>query len=118
MLQCVCVLLLAASALGRLDEASMDIQWEQWKVTHMKEYNGLDEEGIRRAIWEKNMRMIEAHNEEAALGIHSYELGMNHLGDMTSEEVAEKMTACWSRWTTSAASPWLWMTRCPSFPNR
>lgn len=43
-----------------------------------------DEEGIRRAIWEKNMRMIEAHNEEAALGIHSYELGMNHLGDMVS----------------------------------
>lgn len=28
--------------------------------------------------------MIEAHNEEAALGIHSYELGMNHLGDMVS----------------------------------
>lgn len=41
-----------------------------------------NEEGIRRAIWEKNMRMIEAHNQEAALGIHSYELGMNHLGDM------------------------------------
>lgn len=41
-----------------------------------------DEEGIRRAIWEKNMRMIEAHNQEAALGMHSYELGMNHLGDM------------------------------------
>lgn len=42
------------------------------------------EEGIRRAIWEKNMRMIEAHNEEAALGIHSFEMGMNHLGDMVS----------------------------------
>lgn len=41
-----------------------------------------DEEGIRRVIWEKNMRMIEAHNQEAALGMHSYELGMNHLGDM------------------------------------
>lgn len=26
--------------------------------------------------------MIEAHNQEAALGLHSYELGMNHLGDM------------------------------------
>lgn len=39
---------------------------------------------IRRTIWEKNMRLIEAHNEEAALGIHSYELGMNHLGDMVS----------------------------------
>lgn len=43
-----------------------------------------NEEGIRRAIWDKNMLMIEAHNQEAALGMHSYEMGMNHLGDMVS----------------------------------
>lgn len=43
-----------------------------------------NEEGIRRAIWEKNMLMIEAHNQEAALGMHTYEMGMNHLGDMVS----------------------------------
>lgn len=30
------------------------------------------------------MLMIEAHNQEAALGMHSYELAMNHLGDMVS----------------------------------
>lgn len=93
MLLCVCTLLLAMSALSLpLDQVELDAHWEQWKITHQKEYNGLDEEGIRRAIWEKNMRMIEAHNLEAALGIHSYELGMNQLGDMTTEEVAEKMT--------------------------
>ncbi|XP_029308132.1 cathepsin K [Cottoperca gobio] len=92
MLQCVCVLLLAASALSHLDQSSLDSQWEEWKITHRREYNGLDEEGIRRAIWEKNTLMIEAHNQEAALGIHSYELGMNQLGDMTSEEVSDKMT--------------------------
>uniref|UniRef100_A0A667ZEY3 Cystein proteinase inhibitor protein salarin n=1 Tax=Myripristis murdjan TaxID=586833 RepID=A0A667ZEY3_9TELE len=87
MLPCVCVLLLAASTLGLQDEATLDAQWEEWKLTHRKEYNGLVSEGMRRAIWVKNMRMIEAHNQEAALGLHSYELGMNHLGDMTSEEV-------------------------------
>uniref|UniRef100_A0A1A7WES0 Cystein proteinase inhibitor protein salarin n=1 Tax=Iconisemion striatum TaxID=60296 RepID=A0A1A7WES0_9TELE len=92
MLSFVCISLLAVSALGHLDEAMLDAQWEQWKMTHSKEYNGLDEEGIRRAIWEKNMRMVEAHNQEAELGMHSYELGMNRLGDMTSEEVVEKMT--------------------------
>lgn len=40
------------------------------------------EEEIRRAVWEKNMNMVNAHNQEAALGMHSYELGMNHLADM------------------------------------
>lgn len=42
------------------------------------------EEGIRKAVWEKNMRIIEAHNQEAALGMHSFEMAMNHLGDMVS----------------------------------
>lgn len=42
------------------------------------------EEEIRKAIWEKNMRVIEAHNQEAALGLHSFEMAMNHLGDMVS----------------------------------
>lgn len=41
MLPLVCVLLLATSALGRFDEYSLDAQWEEWKSTHRKEYNGL-----------------------------------------------------------------------------
>ena len=41
MLRCVCLLLLAASALSHLDEASLDSQWEEWKNTHRREYNGL-----------------------------------------------------------------------------
>ena len=43
------------------------------------------EEAIRRTIWEKNMQLIEAHNQEYELGIHTYELGMNHLGDMVRD---------------------------------
>ncbi|XP_030637183.1 cathepsin K [Chanos chanos] len=89
---CVGVLLLVGSVLAHsLDNLSLDAAWEGWKNTHKKEYNGLDEEAIRRTIWEKNMMLIEAHNKEYELGIHSYELGMNHLGDMTSEEVALKL---------------------------
>ena len=30
------------------------------------------------------MHVIEAHNQAEALGMHSYQLGMNHLGDMVS----------------------------------
>nr|XP_043890849.1 cathepsin K-like [Solea senegalensis] len=68
-------------------DASLDSQWEQWKLTHRKEYNEEGEEGIRRAIWEENLRLIEAHNKEAALGMHSFTMGMNHMGDMRPEEV-------------------------------
>nr|XP_023657057.1 cathepsin K-like [Paramormyrops kingsleyae] len=95
MLLCVNVflLLLLVSALAASsEELSMDAQWQNWKVMHRKEYNGLDEEPIRRAIWEKNLQLINTHNKEYELGMHSYELGMNHFGDMTPEEVTEKMT--------------------------
>ncbi len=47
-------------------------------------YGGQDEESIRRVIWEKNMLFIEAHNKEYELGIYTYNLGMNHFGDMVS----------------------------------
>lgn len=30
------------------------------------------------------MRLIESHNQEYELGLHTYELGMNHLGDMVN----------------------------------
>lgn len=87
----VLLILLGSAVTLAFDPVSLDSEWENWKTTHWKEYNGLGEEAIRRAIWEKNTRLIEAHNQEYELGIHSYELGMNHLGDMTVEEVAEKM---------------------------
>ena len=42
------------------------------------------EELGRRSIWEDNLDMINVHNLEASLGIHSFELAMNHLGDLVS----------------------------------
>ncbi|KAM9488822.1 cathepsin K-like isoform 1-T4 [Clarias gariepinus] len=83
--------LLLGSAVSHFMDSSLDTLWENWKTTNRKKYNGLAEEAIRRAIWEKNMRLIESHNQEYELGLHTYELGMNHLGDMTSEEIAKNL---------------------------
>ena len=39
--------------------------------------------------WLANMLHIEEHNFEYALGRKTYSLGMNHYGDMTSDEFAK-----------------------------
>ncbi|XP_030043739.1 cathepsin K [Microcaecilia unicolor] len=86
-----CLLLLLPVAMGDPEE-SLDTQWELWTKTHLKQYNGKVNELTRRLIWEKNLRYITTHNLEFSLGKHTYELAMNHLGDMTSEEILATMT--------------------------
>lgn len=45
---------------------------------------GQADEAARRLIWEKNLKYINTHNLEHALGVHTFELAMNHLGDLVS----------------------------------
>ncbi|XP_019588085.1 procathepsin L [Rhinolophus sinicus] len=78
-----------ASAAPKLD-GSLDAQWNQWKATHRKLY-GLNEEEWRRAVWEKNMKMIDLHNQEYNQGKQSFTMAMNTFGDMTSEEFRQVM---------------------------
>ncbi|XP_032568834.1 cathepsin S isoform X2 [Chiroxiphia lanceolata] len=86
----VAFLALLGVALGHPDPA-LDRHWELWKKTYGKEYRH-QEDSLRRATWEKNLWLVTLHNLEHSLGIRSYTLGMNHLGDMTSEEVAAALT--------------------------
>uniref|UniRef100_A0AAA9RXS0 Cathepsin K n=1 Tax=Bos taurus TaxID=9913 RepID=A0AAA9RXS0_BOVIN len=86
------VLLLPVVSFALYPEEILDTQWELWKKTYRKQYNSKGDEISRRLIWEKNLKHISIHNLEASLGVHTYELAMNHLGDMTSEEVVQKMT--------------------------
>uniref|UniRef100_A0A3P8RSS8 Cathepsin S, ortholog 2, tandem duplicate 2 n=1 Tax=Amphiprion percula TaxID=161767 RepID=A0A3P8RSS8_AMPPE len=47
------------------------------------------EDEQRRDLWEKNVMLITQHNLEASMGLHSYELSMNHMGDLTQEEIMQ-----------------------------
>ncbi|XP_038628839.1 procathepsin L-like isoform X2 [Tachyglossus aculeatus] len=72
-------------------DLSLDEGWWRWKVLHRKNYSVEAEEVFRRATWERNWRAIERHNEEMALGKHSYRLAMNHFGDQTNEELHKRL---------------------------
>lgn len=68
-------------------EYGLDYHWNLWLKTHGKMYPHKIEEFGRRRIWEENLMMINLHNLEASMGMHTYELAMNHLGDQTVEEI-------------------------------
>ncbi|XP_007937466.1 procathepsin L-like [Orycteropus afer afer] len=78
-----------ASATLKHDQ-SLDTQWYQWKSTYRRPYSA-DKEDWRRAVWEKNMKMIELHNREYSRGKYGFTMAMNAFGDMTNEEFRQVM---------------------------
>ncbi|NXQ48013.1 CATS protein, partial [Catharus fuscescens] len=86
-------LALLGLALGQPDPG-LDRHWELWKKTYGKEYRPqggmalgmapleFQEDFLRRLTWEKNLWLVTLHNLEHSLGLRSYTLAMNHLGDM------------------------------------
>ncbi|XP_075994395.1 cathepsin S-like isoform X1 [Genypterus blacodes] len=84
------LVLLSVGALAAFDGA-LDLHWGLWKKTHGKMYGTEVEELHRRGLWEKTLQFITVHNLEASMGLHSYELGMNHMGDLTQEEISQSL---------------------------
>ncbi|XP_047556419.1 procathepsin L-like isoform X1 [Lutra lutra] len=88
-------LFLAALCMGIASAApqlyqSLDVRWSQWKAAHGKLYDENDE-GWKRAVWEKNLKVIEQHNQEYSQGKHSFTMAMNAFGDLTNEEFKQVM---------------------------
>ncbi|XP_036044675.1 LOW QUALITY PROTEIN: testin-2-like [Onychomys torridus] len=72
-------------------DPSLDVEWHEWKTKHGKIYN-TNEERLRRAVWEKNFKMIELHNWEYLEGKHDFTMAMNAFGDLTNTEFRKMMT--------------------------
>jgi len=83
-------LLLALIAVGFALPLDSDLepQWEAYKSFHTKKYTS-SEEGLRRLIWEENLKRVALHNLEASIGKHSYTLAMNEFADLSGEEFAK-----------------------------
>ncbi|XP_036847143.2 procathepsin L-like isoform X2 [Manis javanica] len=84
------VLSLAIASAAPSVDVGLSALWSQWTATHGKLY-GKNEEEWRQAVWAKNLEMIDRHNEEYALGKHSFTMAMNAFGDMTNEEFRQAM---------------------------
>lgn len=108
MLTSLLLISLHATLVAAMLDIGLDEHWKLWKKTHGKWYRnqvshiffwggGLPcililapyfsvalqlEERHRRGVWEKNLVLITRHNLEASMGLHSYQLSMNVLGDL------------------------------------
>jgi len=111
-LSVLAVLALAFSCTLAFD-ANLDQQWKLWKSTYNKQYSNV-QEILRRTAWESNLQIVQAHNLEADMGVHTYWLGMNAYADMTNEEFNRVMNGYNATRTQRSTRPTF--TYDPSIP--
>jgi cathepsin L len=71
-------------------DVALDQYWNLWKQVNKKQYSNAEED-VRRAAWENNLNIVQTHNLQADLGVHTYWLGMNKYADLTITEFAKMM---------------------------
>ncbi|XP_050297287.1 cystein proteinase inhibitor protein salarin isoform X2 [Anthonomus grandis grandis] len=62
-------------------------EWSKWKAEHGKSYESEEEEQKRFKIFESNVNEIAEHNRKFQDGQETYSKGLNHMADLTPEEV-------------------------------
>jgi Cathepsin propeptide inhibitor domain (I29) len=65
-------------------------EWIGFKLEHKKVYDSLSEEQYRFNVYLDNRDFIAKHNQRHAMGLETYEMGVNHLADMTHEEILQQ----------------------------
>ncbi|KAF7226676.1 cathepsin S, ortholog2, tandem duplicate 1 [Nothobranchius furzeri] len=83
------LLITLCEGMAAMFDSRFDNHWELWKGTHSKVYQSQEEDIFRRVLWEKNLMLITKHNLEASMGLHTYDLSMNFMGDLTEEEILQ-----------------------------
>jgi cathepsin L len=70
----------------------MDVEWNGFKLEHKKVYDSFFEERYRYNVYLANRELIANHNQRYAMGLETYEMGINRLADLTYEEILIKFT--------------------------
>merc|ERR1712038_686830 len=92
--------LAASASVGR------NQQWDEFKVKFGKQHRDLKHESERRAVFEKNMDLIEAHNAKYEKGLSTYKMGINQFTDLTYEEFSN--TVLMDERPATAPDAWDW----------
>jgi len=79
-------LMISCASAASLFDVTLDGVWQKFKLEHGKQYVDSEEETLRRLQWEANLKYVNQHNQEAALGKHTFTVKMNKFGDLSSAE--------------------------------
>lgn len=58
-------------------------------------YNSLEDESLRKSIFENNLRTIKIHNYLFSKNLSSYEMAVNQFSDLVSESMGHSF---WFQW--------------------
>merc|ERR1712198_188016 len=86
------VLIVLAAALVATQALDLDSEWESFKIKYGKSLLTDQEHDIRKNIFAANLKFIEKHNAEHALGLHTFTVGINQFADLTNEEFVKQFT--------------------------
>jgi len=86
------ILVVLAIALTATQAFDLDTEWEKFKLKYGRNLLTAQEHDTRKEIFANNLKFIEKHNAEHALGLHTYTVGINQFADLTNEEFVQQFT--------------------------
>merc|ERR1712241_1082430 len=86
------VLFVFALALAATQALDLDTEWAAFKNKFEKNFLSATHHDERKAVFAKNLALIEKHNAEHKAGKHSYWLGVNQFADLTNDEFVDLHT--------------------------
>merc|ERR1711962_1886513 len=84
------ILIFVAALAASTQALSLDLEWPLFLARYGKQYS-TSEVDIRKSIFLDNLKYIERHNAEHALGLHTFSLGINQFADLTQDEFAKAL---------------------------